>query len=107
MICPNCNVYDVDPESKAGWCAKCTGLFAHKSGRTPRQLLELIKLQAAYLFQCEQAVLFAQKQADAFVDTPEHATAQWLLTMAIENRDEAQGELSRIKGFPDEGHSAG
>lgn len=28
-ICPRCNVYDVDPNSKEGWCIKCTA-FAPK-----------------------------------------------------------------------------
>ncbi len=27
MICPKCRVYDVDPRSDVGWCAKCTGVF--------------------------------------------------------------------------------
>lgn len=29
-ICPNCHIYDVDPNSNEGWCVKCTA-FAPKA----------------------------------------------------------------------------
>jgi hypothetical protein len=29
-ICPNCHIYDIDPNSKEGWCVKCTA-FAPKA----------------------------------------------------------------------------
>jgi hypothetical protein len=35
MICPRCNIYDVDPNSKEGWCVKCTAFAPKPMDITP------------------------------------------------------------------------
>lgn len=99
MKCPVCNVYDVDPDSKENWCTKCTGVLAHRTiTPTPPHLLGLIKHGTAYLLDCDQAVLFAQQQADETEGTAEHRVASMLLTMAMANRDRAARDLAQLRG---------
>ena len=99
MKCPVCNVYETDPESKEGWCTKCTGVLAHRTlTPTPSPLLQQIKDQTSYLLSCDQAVLFAQQQADETEGTAEHRVASMLLTMAMANRDRASRYLAHLRG---------
>lgn len=101
MICPNCHVYDVDPDSKERWCTKCTGVFAHLTlPSTPAPLLDLIKRQTAYLLIREERVLFAQKQVDEcpVQSGPLYRANLAVLEMAILNRERAQRDLAQLKG---------
>lgn len=49
-ICPNCHIYDVDPNSKEGWCVKCTAHAPKPLDVTPfaQALLEASQKELAW-----------------------------------------------------------
>lgn len=95
-ICPKCNIYDVDPTSKEGWCIKCTAFALKQPSSMMAALLAASEKELALrkTFNAEADALLSKTGARLNTKAIEDAKAEYmksLVTLHHEVRDWVMG----------------